>query len=174
MNIEGCIKINEQVFIDLYEAHWKELYLYSNSYVNDTEVAKELVQEVFISLWENRHKTTIKTSEKKYLFSAVKLKIFEHYRKQAVRERYLWNKSFETPENPQNTEQQVTYHELKNALHNIVGNLPEKSRMVYQMSREEGMSNKSIATHLSISQKAVEANITRALSTIKKKLKTFF
>lgn len=173
MDIEENIIVTEKVFERLYNLYWKELYLYCNSYLKDVELSKELVQDIFINLWENRNKTVIRTSPSKYLFSAAKLKIFEYYRRQSVRNRYLEYKTFDVVENANDTEQQVYYNELKDAFGKAIEGLPARSQLVYQMSRDEGMNNKSIASTLSITEKAVEGNITRAISHIRKRLKCF-
>lgn len=170
MSIEQSTKIDERFFAELYEQFWKELYLYCDSFVKDSELAKELVQDVFIGLWENRNKLIIRNSYRNYLIRAVKLKVFEHYRKQAVRDRYLISKQEERVENSLNTEAQVSYGEMKRVLNEIILHLPKKSQEVFLLSRERGMSYKSIATLLSISEKAVEGNISRALFQIRKKL----
>ena len=173
MAIEEKIIVTEKVFENLYDLYWKDLYLYCNSYLKDAELSKELVQDIFIKLWENRSKTVIKTSPSKYLLTAVKFKIFEHYRKQSVRDKYFEYKTFEVVENANDTEHHVYYNELKDAFGKAVDDLPERSQLVFQMSRDEGMNNKSIAATLAITEKAVEGNITRAISHLRKRLKQF-
>ncbi len=171
MSTSNHIHLTEEAFEALYALHWKALYQYSYAYVKDADLAKDLVQEIFISLWEKRHKQAIRESFKKYLFSALKLKIFEHYRKLAVKERYVQHTSHQPPVNTDNTEDQVDYNELIKTLQAVVKSLPPQSQLVYKMRKEENMSNKHIAASLSIQEKAVEANMTRALYTIKKRLR---
>lgn len=164
--------IKEESFTEIYELYWKDLYLYCDHYLKDEEISKELVQDIFISLWENRNKTVINKSLKQYLFGAAKLKILEYYRKQTIRQKYIKYKLLQ-PVSTGSTEEQVNYNELHHAFSQAVNGLPEKSQLVYQLSRYEGMNNKSIAATLSITEKAVEGNMSRAIAYIRKKLKAF-
>ncbi|MCW3467060.1 RNA polymerase sigma-70 factor [Chitinophaga nivalis] len=171
MRDKNTIRIDEETFVKAYEACWKALYMTCCKYVNDTEAAQEIVQDLFISIWERRAVIEIQTSLKQYLFSALKLKIFEYYRKQSVRNNYLQQTPF--PEGKHLTEEAVLYKDLQQALGLAIASLPDRCQQVYRLSREKGMDNKSIAAALVITEKAVEGNITRALSYIKKRLKRF-
>lgn len=173
MTQSAGIRITEEVFVQAYETHWRDLYVFCNKHVTDTEVSKELVQEIFISLWEKRHNRVIETTLKNYLFSALKLKILEYYRKQQVRDQYMVYKTTTATPPVNHTEKQIHYNELQHALHTAIQLMPERSREVYLLSRENGMDNKSIAATLLITEKAVEGNITRALAFIRKKLRLF-
>lgn len=171
MHHEVNISITEATFIAAYEAHWKELYLAAGRYVSDKELAKELVQELFISIWEKRDTLVIHTSVRNYLFGALKLKTLEYYRKQVVRERYIADQQKIQTQEKQVTEEQVIADDLRRKLQEVILQMPKRSQEVYKLSREEGMDNKSIAKVLLISEKAVEGNMTRALSFIRKQLK---
>lgn len=172
MNREEHIRITEETFVQAYETYWKDLYTACCHYVDDTALAKEIVQELFISLWEKRERLEVTTSIQTYLFSALKYKVLEHFRKQAVREQYIQYKQHTADHSEQHgPDEQLSFNELRTLLHQIVQSLPERSREVYRLSREEGMSNRSIAKALLISEKSVEGNMTRALGFIRRKLK---
>ncbi|NSL86261.1 RNA polymerase sigma-70 factor [Chitinophaga solisilvae] len=173
MHLDGDIHITEEIFAAAYNTHWKTLYTTCRRYVPHAEPAREIVQDLFISLWEKRETLVIHTSLDTYLFSALKLKVLEYYRKQAVRDQYLAYRQYTAQEAQQTTEEQVYFNELKNALDSAIQSLPERSRQVYQLSREKGWNNKSIAHALLISEKTVEGNMTRALNFIRRKLKDF-
>lgn len=167
------IQITEGTFTEMYEEYWHELYMAGKRYVNDEDIAKCLVQNVFISIWERRRELIIHTSARSYLHQALNLKVLEYYRKQEVKERYqLSNKLPETSVS-NNTEQHISYKELISVLNIAVNELPQRCRQVYLMSRENGMDNKTIAAELVITEKAVEGNITRALASLRQRLKVF-
>lgn len=174
MDQELNIPVDEQAFAEIYESCWKDLYLFSCRYVDDRDIAKGFVQDVFITLWEKKETLKIRTSLKNYLYGAIKLKVLEYHRKKSVRERFMEH-SLHSQHSGNNlhTENEVAFKELKHALTAAVERMPQRSRQVYEMSRNQGMDNKSIATTLMISEKAVEGNITRAIEFIKHHLRFF-
>jgi RNA polymerase sigma-70 factor, ECF subfamily len=165
--------VNENTFTEWYEAHWHELYHAGKRYTESEEIAKGLVQNVFISLWERRETIVIHSSIQHYLHRALKLKALEFYRKETVKERFLKYEEHRLQTLHHTADQQLSYKEIMGVLTNAVEQLPERCREVYLMSREAGMDNRSIAARLVISEKAVEGNITRALSAIRNKLSIF-
>ncbi len=165
--------INEQSFTQVYEQFWHELYLAGKRYTDDEEVAKGLVQDIFIGIWENRDRLVIHTSIQHYLHRALKLKAIEYYRKQAVIKKHISYQEQQQHTQYNNTERSLSFKEVMGALNNAVDVLPDRCREVYLMRREVGLDNRSIAAQLVISEKAVEANMTRALSAIRNKLKIF-
>jgi RNA polymerase sigma-70 factor, ECF subfamily len=167
------ITIDESTFTKWYEAYWHELYIAGKRYTESEEVAKGLVQNVFISLWERRHNLVIRSSVQHYLHRALKLKAMEYYRKEIVKDKFLTHEEQRLQSVHHTADRQLSYKEIMGALTNAVEQLPERCREVYLMSREAGMDNRSIAAHLVISEKAVEGNITRALSAIRNKLSIF-
>ena len=167
------ITVNETTFTEWYECYWHELYKAGKRYTESEEVAKGLVQNVFIGLWERRHAIVIHTSVQHYLHRALKLKAMEYYRKETVKDKFLTHEEQRLRSAHHTADQQLSYKEIMGALTNAVEQLPERCREVYLMSREAGMDNRSIAAQLVISEKAVEGNITRALSAIRNKLSIF-
>lgn len=166
--------IDESNFAAAYESCWLDLFNYCNRFVNDDEQSKEMIQDIFIYLWEKRNEIEIKNGFRNYLFGALKLKIISHYRKQGVRKMYVaYKQSSEQNLQHHLTADVVAFNELSLALNLAVDDLPARSRQVYKLSRESGLDNKTIASALMITEKAVEGNMTRALSFIRKKLKIF-
>ncbi len=142
--------------------------------MQDAELSKDLIQELFIQLWEKKDTLIIQTSLKRYLFRAMKLKVMEHYRKQVVRETYIAYKTHTEDDSRHHlTAETVLSNDLQNAFRVIVSKLPERSRHVFELSRDKGLDNKSIAAALMITEKAVEGNMTRALAFIRKGLRVF-
>ncbi|WP_256006841.1 RNA polymerase sigma-70 factor [Pedobacter deserti] len=166
------LEITPEVFSNAYDTYWRELYIAAYHYSKDIELSKEIIQEIFISLWERREDLQIHTSLKSYLYRAMRLKILEHFRKRAVRDNYMVT-LLQQDLQSDSTEQLLYYKELEKALNSAVEQLPGRCREVYTLSRENGLDNRSIALALNISEKAVEGNMTRALRGIRSKLKIF-
>lgn len=135
--------------------------------VEEEEDAKEIVQDVFKSLWERRKDLELQNAER-YLLRSVKLRTLEYLRNRGNRWRHhqviLQNNT------PYYEEDNFHYKELYNQLNTVVESLPNQCRNVYRMSREEGLTNKEIANNLLITERAVEYHISKALSVIKLKL----
>lgn len=135
--------------------------------IQDEEVAKEIVQEVFKSLWERRDSLRLKEVER-YLIRAVKLKTFEYIRNKVTRQQHLEN--FTTNKQNYYVEYPLIAEELSQKISKLVNELPAQCKKVFQMSRDQGLTNKEIATKLYISERAVEYHISKALKTLKMEL----
>jgi RNA polymerase sigma-70 factor (family 1) len=151
---------DQAAFNAIYERHCEVLYRTALRILDDQEVAKDVVQEAFISLYE-RSKTSSILNLQAYLFQTVKYQCFMHLRAGRISEKHLnrMNAVIVTNE----LEEQLNAQELQQVLDRSLANLPEKCREVFYLSRFESLSNKKIAERLNISHKTVENQITKAL-----------
>lgn len=167
------LNINAKNFPEIYDLYWNELFCFCRHHTGDEEAAKEIVQQIFISIWERREQLQIETSVRAYLYGAAKLKIVEYHRKQVTKKKHESTHFAEMNKVSNNTEEHILHKDLLRELQLAISTLPERCRQVYLMSREDGMDNRSIAASLVITEKAVEGNITRALRHIRDHLKVF-
>jgi len=163
---------DESAFTMLYDRYFRILFNYTYSKVNDQFAAQEIVQELFVSIWQQRHRNTV-NSCRSYLFSSVKNLIISYYRKEYTRKFHYdrWEVQSEcsvalTDQDALTSDLQIRYEE---GLHL----LPPKCREVFILSRK-GHTNKEIAQQLSISEKTVEQHITKALRVLKEYLREHF
>src|SRR5690606_6227853 len=84
------LTINETTFTEIYNNYWEKVFTICYKHTDDLEVAKELVQDIFKSLWERRHSLEINTSYERYLLRSAKLKVFEHIRNKQLRSRNVY------------------------------------------------------------------------------------
>lgn len=158
---------NEQAFDALYTRHWFHLYQSAFYLLRDSSASKDVVQEVFISLWNKENSSDIKNL-KAYLRAAVRFKVANYIRAGNIR-----NSFFDQIENlPKNTgsptaDELLEVKELQRVIKDTIDQLPEKCREVYRLSKEEGLSNKEIAQRLGISFKTVENQMTIAMKRIR-------
>lgn len=131
--------------------------------LNDNDEARSIVQSVFTSIWERRDSLKISGSIENYLVGAVKLAVINHKRKNAVRRERLADHLVDYCESSQCTEHQLAFGELKTEVGRLTDQLPCQCKKVYELSRVKGMNNKEIASALLISEKTVEAHLTKAL-----------
>lgn len=162
--------ISEQEFTAIYQTHWKALYYQAMKHTDDEELAKELIQDLFRQMWERREHIAIESSPAAYLRGALRLKVFEHYRNLARRKPELPAPAQE-PQFCLN--EYLDGKEASMLVERAVRDMTPRCREVFVLSRQEGLSNKVIAAQLGISVKAVEANITRALSILRHTISKF-
>lgn len=162
--------INENSFKQIYELYWEKVFAVCYNNIRETEPAKGMVQDIFKSLWERKDELEITTSVERYLLRAAKFKVFEYLRNTRSRQEHN-EKALENYCNAENcTENEVMFNSLKNQVETLVDTLPCQCRKVFKMSREQGLTNKEIASDLFISERAVEYHITRALTTLRTSL----
>lgn len=160
---------DDAAFTELYNRYWDKLFAVAYHRVNSEPEAEEIVQDVFLSLWNRRLQLELSHSIATYLAVAVKYqvinKLSRQHRKKVHMETILVGE-----EGEESTELWFNEKELRQQLDIVVGTLPDKCRMVFLMSREEGRSTREIAQALQISEKTVEAHMTRALRDIRNSL----
>jgi RNA polymerase sigma-70 factor (ECF subfamily) len=170
---------DQQSFFDLksFEAMFRQYYQmlcsYAVRFVNDSDLAEEIVQDLFYTLWKKREELQINTSIKSYLFTAVHNRCLKHIQHTNVeakyRNYYLLNKS-EIDSEPQHA---VNVSELQMIINQTLDSLPEKCGRIFRLNRFEGLKYHEIAQKLSISIKTVEANMGKALRLLRKNLKDY-
>jgi RNA polymerase sigma-70 factor (ECF subfamily) len=164
----GSLKEDQiSAFEELYNRYWAKLYSHAYKRIQIEEVAEELVQDFFASLWVNREKVVIHSSFNNYMLRAIRNMVFKYYQKIYSHKKYQELKKSELSDFDCSTEESITYKDLIRTLDREVELLPEKCRGVFNLSRKEYKSNKEIAIILQISEKTVENHITRALKVLR-------
>ncbi|MBV6644798.1 MAG: RNA polymerase sigma-70 factor [Cyclobacteriaceae bacterium] len=147
-------------FRDVYEQYHQRVFGFILSLTNDREQAKDILQEVFIKVWEELQRREIEHIES-LLFTISKNKVIDIARKEKVRKIYR-----ETQANRQSinvTEQTVDFRETKERVDAAIRSLPPKRREIFTLSRFEGKSYQEIADHMKISKNTVEVQMVKAL-----------
>lgn len=161
---------DELALTTIYNRYWKLLFVYAINVLKNKELSKDVVQDVFISLWDNRKQLKIKVSLKSYLYASTRYQVFAKIRK---KEHKLHVALFDDIDNrlkKTSPETKLIYKELVEQINHVVALLPEKCRIVYKLSREEHLSHKEISQRLNISTKTVENHITKALRALRNAL----
>lgn len=166
-------KIDESSFKQLYERNWEKVYAVCYNHLGQVEVAQGMTQDIFRSLWERKDVLEITSSPERYLVRAAKFKVFEHIRNLQNREKHLERIKHDYPKHSYATEEQVMFSTLSIQVGRLIDSLPTRCREVFKMSREDGFTNKEIANILSITERAVEYHIARALQTLRGSLQEY-
>ncbi|MGQ1787394.1 RNA polymerase sigma-70 factor [Saccharicrinis sp. GN24d3] len=169
---------SKKAFKEIYEEYYEMLLSISIQYVSDREEAKEAVQNAFIKLWENRTTILDNTNLKNFLYTIVKNNSLNYLKKQEFilrsREDLKWMEMHYQYESMSRLGfDSVEFSELKNIIEEAVGHLPGNCRTVFKMSRFEYLMNKEIAQKLQITEKTVEAHLTKALKLLKSDLRPY-
>src|SRR5579862_8502546 len=160
----------EAAMTEIYERYWNKLFVIAHNRLNDKSEAEEVVQDVLFSIWKRRAKLQIQYTLNTYLSVAVKYQVINRQSRlyQRINNQELLNSvQYEAVDT---TQLWFAEKELKEQLSLAVNKLPEKCRIVFKKSREDGKTNAQIAKELGVSEKTVEAHITRALNTLKSSL----
>lgn len=155
----------------IYKKYWQPLYLAAYNVIKDKQLCEDIIQDLFIRLWDHRESIEIKFSLKAYLFASVRYGVYRQIRIGGVRSEIF----DDLPERlfAAAPHDRVIHKELITRVSEIIDTLPEKCREVYKLSREECLSHKQIASRLNISTKTVENQLTKALNRLRISLGNF-
>jgi RNA polymerase sigma-70 factor (family 1) len=162
----GIQQKNGPVFEDYYKAHYRFFFLASCKYLKDPQLAQEVVNDVFIRLWNESADLAIQHSLKFYIYRAVvnrSLNQLDKDKKEQQRRKELAQTLTEAIE-----WKEMENNELKLRLYQTIDRLPEQCRLVFHLSRFQGLKQQEIADRLGISIKTVKNHITRALKDLNK------
>lgn len=160
---------DELAFSELYNRYFRLLYNYSFEKVSDPFVAQEIVQELFVSLWQQRHRHVVQSC-RPYLFAGARNLVISFYRKEFTRQRHYDRWEVLRPQSADSPDQGTLTDDLQHQYEEGLNLLPDKCREVFILSRQ-GIPNREIAQQLTISEKTVEQHITKALRTLRVHLK---
>jgi RNA polymerase sigma-70 factor (ECF subfamily) len=164
---------DELAFEKIFNANYNRITGFCNQFVYDTDKAKSIAQEVFLNLWLNRQKVESINGIRAFLYTYAKSSCLNYIRHRKIVRKYE-DSHLQEREDDLNREilesfdfNSLEFTELESLIQKAINDLPEKCRQVFVMSRFEGKMNKEISEELNISIKAVEANMTRALKTLR-------
>lgn len=176
--LEEIKKGNNGAFEYLFKRYYPRLYGYAIRFVEDEEIARDIIQECFLHFWEKRELISA-VSVTSLLFAMVRNGCLNYLKHLSVVEKYqieylaniegeerLYYADFSL-----DSEYKLLYDELQEQIRIVISELPERCREVFLLSRFKGLKNKEIAARLQISTTAVEAHISKALSRFSKHFK---
>lgn len=167
---EGDVKAFEGIF----RRYYSPLCLYAAGITGNMDVAEEIVQELFYVFWKEKEKLQVFRSIKSYLYGAVRNQALQYCEHLEVRNRYretvLTANQHSKPSDPQD---HLEYKELENLINRTLRKLPQRRLRIFRMHRFEGKKYAEIASALSLSVKTVEAEMTKALQTLRKEIENY-
>jgi RNA polymerase sigma-70 factor (ECF subfamily) len=163
---DGSVAAFEGVF----RKYFTRLCAVAYAYVGSPEAAEEIVQELFLKLWRQRESLQITDNLQAYLFRAARNASLNHLKHRRVELQWRAREQAGDPPAAPAADAALTEGELSRALAAAIDALPERCRLVFTMSRRQGLSYAEIAEALGISIKTVEVQIGRALKTLRERV----
>lgn len=169
-------KNDDKAFTWLYDHYWRKVYNFACLYFTSKTDVEEVVQEVFIKIWELREQLENLQNFDGFLFIVTRNTVFSGMRK-SFRETCLKVTVLRALDSEEGVEYdlegEMDAAELKKFINELVAQLPEQRQRLYRMSREKGLSNREIAVRCGIAEKTVENQISSALKFIRQNLPLF-
>lgn len=165
------VKLDKTSFDQIYRQYWSKLYIYAFNVLKEKEICEDIIEEIFIDLWTK--KDDIRISDlNSYLYQSVKYQIFNHFRRSKYKKQLLMK--FNLINKQYNIDELYEKKELKAQIKSLISRLPKQRRMIFQMSRYDGFSNKEISENLNISVQTVKNQISESLKFLRKSLKNIY
>ena len=171
-------KDDKNSFRDIFHEYYTPLCHLSQHYLEDEDEAKGVVQEAFVKLWEIRHELNPDSNLRNFLFTLVKNNCLNILNRRQIllkhHEKIRWlEMHYQYESLARMGDDYLEFDELKEKIDLAVRKLPEHCRIVFEMSRFEDLKNREIAEKLGVTQKTVEAHLTKALKILRKDLKDY-
>lgn len=157
-------------FNEIYERYHVRIFQLASRFLPYKEDSEEILQIVFIAVWNNRDKINLDQSFDSYLFTIARHNIYKALRKAVYRQGYFEFLRNHSTEQTFVTEEVVLYNELDSLLNKYIENLPPKRREIFRLFREEGLSYKEISERLSITVSTVNTQLTKAIDYIRRNI----
>lgn len=170
----GKLKKDDQsAFSVVFTQYYSDLVRFSFKFTNDLNISEEIVQDVFLRLWENRSSLEIHTSLKSYLLKNVQNRSIDSLRHTGITNQYVSMVLNNVIATQNDTENYVFFSELQANYNNALKKIPVQYADVFRMSRMEGLKYQEIAHMLGVSVRTVEVRLSKALVILREELKDF-
>ena len=153
----------------IFNEYYPVLTVFAQRFLPDPDTAKEIVQEMFVQLYEKRKTLTIQTSLKSYLFQAVRNNCLNKIKQDKTHKKHHDEIRKTAEEDPGCTDH-MEAAELAHKIFKIISDLPPKCKEIFLLSRQEDLTNREISDKLNISIRTVENQITTALKRLRESI----
>ena len=162
---------NVEAFDQLFELYGKRLYHFAHGYLKSREESEEVVQDVFMKIWDTKEQLKPNLSFRAFLFKIAFNRIQELFLKINRDKAYQHEIINTTATFSDNLEDRMDYHSLLELVESLIDKLPERQKQILVLKRKDGLPVKEIANQLNISPKTVENHLTEAIKNLKEGLR---
>jgi RNA polymerase sigma-70 factor (ECF subfamily) len=164
---------DREAFEEVFRAHYGKLADYARGLVGSGDSAEDVVQEVFVTLWTQRDRISSPDNLVAYLYRSVRNRGLNFLRHERLVADFRSRRSADDPAEFPPADREAESAEIARAVRRAVAALPPRSREVFQLSRDQGLTYPEIAATLGISIKTVETLMGRALKAVRERLAAF-
>lgn len=173
-NLVNRLINNEKSAInELYAEYSPKLYRFAYGYLKSEADALDIVQEVFVNIWNYRDKLSKNSNLDSLLFTVAKNTIISVFRKKVNEKGFLEYLRHKVVTNSIDTESQINYNLLSDEVNKLIDQLPPQRKKIFLLSKEKGLANKTIASDLGISVKTVEDHLSKAKKFLQQNLSEY-
>lgn len=163
----------ESVFEVLYDQYFSALYVHAYNKLRDREVAKDIVQDLFVTLWEKRASIPINKSISSYLYISVRNRTLDYIAKERSKEKYLDTLVDFIEAKHSFTDHRVREKMLEEQIESVLDSLPPRLKEVFQLSRKQHLTHRQISEKLNLSEQSVRSYVKDALKVFRTKFGSF-
>lgn len=157
------IKKGDQAALEcLFEKYYYRLCDFAFQYVRSFDLTEEIVSDVFLKIWKNRHTLVIRSSFKGYLYTATRNQALNYLKKEG-RDWEPLDVLANTPSGNYTPDEELIFKELENRIERLINTLPPRRKIIFKLSRIEGFTYREIASILSISIHTVQNQMVKAV-----------
>ncbi len=164
----------KEAFYEIYNRYWEKLFVVAGYRLENPQEAEEVVQDVMLNLWKRRQAIQIEYSLATYLAASVKYEVIDRLAQRKRLQQFQASAGKTLSVIDRSTEDRLAFSALQDRLAALVKALPQQCRLVFTLSRENGLSQREIAAHLKISENTVESHMKKALRRLRVGLGYFF
>lgn len=171
--LEAFAKGDREAYAVLYKTYWADVYNFSRLYLKTKEAAEEVIQDVFIKLWEAREFICPQENIKGFLFIITRNIIFDQYRKQVNMTNYKLSLIQALGEHSYSMDEDMEKNEIENLIKRMVQQMPERQQTIFRLKYREDLSYKEIALRLGVTERVVERDLYKTLKFLKENISLF-
>jgi len=168
--VKRLLKDDVEAFDLIYEKYSGKLYTFGLKYLRSQEETQELVQTVFLKLWETHSKLDKDLSFKSYLFTIAYNDICKFFRRRKYLQKFISDSLYENSQSSSTTEESLDYQSVVMRVNQIIDELPDRQKNIFVKSRMEGKSTKEIAGEVGLTPGTVDNYISESLKFIRRRL----
>lgn len=157
-------------FTEIYDRYWALMYIHVYKMLRDKEETKDLLQDVFSSLWLKSSELKVETKLSGHLYLSARNRVFNLIQRNKVKSDYLGSIAMFLSEAGTETMEKLNEKDLINVIESEIKNLPEKMREIFELSRKKNLTHKQIAEKLNLSDQTVRKQVQNALRILRLKL----
>ena len=164
---------SKEAFSLLFQTYYTDLVLFCGNFVKDKDSCEDIVQSIFLKLWNDRKHIQIEISLKSYLLKAVRNSCLDEFRHIEIVRQYETEYGSSVLDN-YDTENYILYSDLYAHLSRALEQIPDLYKEAFVLNRFEGLKYREIAEKLNVSERTIEVRVSKTLDLLRKQLKDFF